>query len=118
MTLMNYRDYLGSVEFDEDERVFHGKLEFIRALVSYEAEDAEGLVQAFHDAVDDYLAHCEERGTAPERPLKGSFNVRVGPDLHRRAVIAAAHAGVSLNAFTTRALEAAVAEARKEPRAA
>ena len=118
MTLMSYKDYLGSVEFDEDERVFHGKLEFIRALISYEAEDAEGLVRAFHDAVDDYLSSCEEQGVPPERPLKGSFNVRVGPDLHRRAVIAAAHAGVSLNAFTTRALEAAVAEAAKEPRAA
>ena len=118
MTLMSYKDYLGSVEFDEDERIFHGKLEFIRALVSYEAQDAEGLIQAFHDAVDDYLAHCDEQALAPERPLKGSFNVRVGPDLHRRAVIAAAHAGVSLNAFTTRALEAAVAETIKEPRAA
>lgn len=115
---MSYRGYLGSVEFDEDERIFYGKLEFIRALVSYEAENAEGLIQAFHEAVDDYLAHCEDRGTPPERPLKGSFNVRVGPDLHRRVVIAAAHAGVSLNAFTIRALEAAVAEATKEPRAA
>jgi predicted HicB family RNase H-like nuclease len=118
MTLMSYKDYLGSVEFDEHERVFHGKLEFIRALVSYQAEDAEGLIQAFHDAVDDYLTHCEEQGVPPERPLKGSFNVRVGPDLHRRAVIAAAHAGISLNAFTTKALEAAVADDRKEPRAA
>jgi predicted HicB family RNase H-like nuclease len=118
MTLMSYRDYLGSVEFDEAERIFHGKVEFIRALVSYDAEDAEGLIQGFHDAVDDYLEHCEEQGAPPERPLKGSFNVRVGPDLHRRAVIAAAHAGLSLNALTTRALEAAVAEAAKEPRAA
>ncbi len=118
MSLMSYKDYLGSVEFDEAERIFHGKLEFIRALVSYEAEDAEGLIQAFHDAVDDYLEHCEERGVPPEKPLKGSFNVRVGPDLHRRAVIAAAHAGVSLNAFTTQALEAALAELSQEPRAA
>lgn len=118
MTFMSYRGYLGSVEFDEDERIFHGRLEFIRALVSYEATNAEGLIRAFHDAVDDYLADCEERGTSPERPLKGSFNVRVGPDLHRRAVIAAAQAGISLNAFTTRALEAALAAAAKQPRAA
>ena len=118
MNLMCYRGHHGSVELDEDERIFHGKLEFIRALVSYEATDAEGLIRAFHDAVDDYLTDCEERGVPPERPLKGSFNVRVGPDLHRRAVIAAAQAGISLNAFTTRALEAAVAEATRQPRAA
>ncbi|MHC4092670.1 MAG: antitoxin HicB [Planctomycetota bacterium] len=47
---MKYKEYLGSVEFDEDERIFHGKLLFIRALVSYEAKDAEGLVNAFRDA--------------------------------------------------------------------
>ena len=118
MTLLSHRGYLGSVEFDQDERIFYGKLEFIRGLVSYEATDAEGLIRAFHEAVDDYLADCEERGEPPEKPLKGSFNVRVGPDLHRRAVIAAAHAGISLNAFTARALEAALASAAKTPRAA
>jgi predicted HicB family RNase H-like nuclease len=110
MNLLSYKGYLGSVEFDQDERVFYGRLVFIRALVSYEAKDAEGLVRAFHEAVDDYLAHCQEEGTPPERPLKGSFNVRTGPDLHRRAVVAASRAGMSLNAFVTRALEAAVAE--------
>jgi predicted HicB family RNase H-like nuclease len=118
MSLMSYKNYLGSVEFDEDERIFHGKLEFIRALVTYEAADAQGLIRAFHDAVDDYLAHCEEQGTPPERPLKGSFNVRIGPDLHRRAVIAAAQAGLSLNAFTARALEAALGEGGKARSAA
>lgn len=118
MTLMSHRGYLGSVEFDQDERIFYGKLEFIRALVSYEATDAEGLLGAFREAVDDYIADCEERGMPPEKPLKGSFNVRVGPDLHRRAVIAAAQAGVSLNAFTARALEAALNEAVKPSHAA
>ncbi|MGH6905326.1 MAG: type II toxin-antitoxin system HicB family antitoxin [Geminicoccaceae bacterium] len=110
MNFMGYKDYLGSVEFDEDERIFYGRLEFIRGLVSYEATDAEGLVRAFRQAVDDYLAHCEEAGTPPERPLKGTFNIRTGPDLHRRAVVAASRAGMSLNAFVTRALEAAVAD--------
>ena len=85
MNLLSYKGYLGSVEFDEEERIFYGRLAFIRPLVSYEAKDAEGLVRAFHEAVDDYLAHCQEEGTPPERPLKGSFNVRTGPDLHRRA---------------------------------
>jgi predicted HicB family RNase H-like nuclease len=118
MNLLSHRGYLGSVEFDQDEGIFYGRLEFIRALVSYEATDAEGLIRAFREAVDDYLADCEERGEPPEKPLKGSFNVRVGPDLHRRAAIAAAQAGISLNAFTTRALEAALAEGAKPSRAA
>jgi predicted HicB family RNase H-like nuclease len=117
MNLMSYKGYLGSVEFDQDEGIFYGRLEFIRPLVSYEATDAEGLLHAFRQAVDDYLAHCEEQGTPPERPLKGSFNIRTGPDRHRRAVVAASRAGLSLNAFVTRALEAAVADEIGEPAA-
>jgi predicted HicB family RNase H-like nuclease len=114
MKLVSYKGYLGSVEFDQDDRIFYGRLVFIRALVSYEAKDAEALVRGFHEAVDDYLAHCEDEGAPPERPLKGSFNVRTGPDLHRRAVVTASRAGMSLNAFVTRALETAVAEEIEE----
>ncbi len=68
---MKYRDFLGSVEFDEEDRLFYGKLLVIRALVSYEATDAEGLVGAFHHAVDDYLDQCAADGVEPEKPFKG-----------------------------------------------
>jgi predicted HicB family RNase H-like nuclease len=37
MNLMSYKGYLGSVEFDESERLFYGRVAFIRALVSYDA---------------------------------------------------------------------------------
>ncbi len=70
MTLLSHRGYLGSVEFDQEERLFFGRLQFIRALVSYEAKDADGLVRAFEEAVDDYLAQCREQGIAPEKPPK------------------------------------------------
>ena len=62
---MTLTGYLGSVDLEEDEDIFQGKLEFIRALVSYEAGDTEGLVQAFRDAVDDYLSHSEEQDAVP-----------------------------------------------------
>jgi predicted HicB family RNase H-like nuclease len=110
MNPMKYKNYLGSVEFDEDDRLFYGRLLFVRALVSYKARDAEGLVSAFHEAVDDYVEQCAADGVKPEKPFKGSFNVRPGPDLHRRASVAALRAGMSLNAFVTRALEDAIAK--------
>jgi len=110
MNPMKYKDYVGSVEFDEDDRLFYGKLLFVRALVSYEAKDAEGLISAFHHVVDDYLEQCAAGGVKPEKPFKGSFNVRPGPDLHRRASVAALRAGMSLNAFVTKALDEAVAK--------
>lgn len=104
-TLLEFKGYFGSVEFSEPDEVFHGKLEFIRDLVTYEATDAKGLKTAFREAVDDYLDLCAQEGRKPDTPLKGSFNVRPGRDLHRRAMIAARQRGMSLNAVISDALE-------------
>ncbi len=103
-TMMEYKGYYGSAEFSPDDEVFHGKLEFIRDLVTYESDDAKGLKRAFHEAVDDYLALCHENGRKPQVPMKGSFNVRVGRDLHRRAMLSAHRHGVGLNDTVTEAL--------------
>jgi predicted HicB family RNase H-like nuclease len=103
--MLEYRGYLGSVLFSNDDETFHGRLEFIRDLVTYEGQDAKGLKQAFHEAVDDYLTFCKEQGKKPDEPLKGSFNVRPGRDLHRRAMLFAQREGLSLNAVVSKALE-------------
>jgi predicted HicB family RNase H-like nuclease len=103
-SMLDYKGYIGSVEYSEEDEVLHGRLEFIRDLVTYEATDAKGLKQAFHEAVDDYLALCAEQGRKPDVPLKGSFNVRPGRDLHRRAMIVARRKGLNLNAVVSEAL--------------
>ena len=102
--LLEYRDYLGSVSYSDEDETFHGRLEFIRDLVTYEGSDAKTLKAAFHEAVDDYLGLCEEQGREPQVPLKGSFNVRPGRELHRRAMLYARREGMSLNAVVTDAL--------------
>jgi predicted HicB family RNase H-like nuclease len=60
MEMMRYKGYSGSVHFSEEDLVFHGKIESIRALITYEAIDAQGLVKAFNDAVEYYLKTCGE----------------------------------------------------------
>ena len=103
--MMAYNGYHGSVHYSDEDRVFHGKIEFIRSLVSYEAKDVDALRKAFEESVDDYLALCEREGKEPETPFKGSFNVRTGPDLHRKAVLFAKSKGTNLNSLITEALE-------------
>lgn len=104
MTMLEYKGYLGSALFSDVDEVFHGKLEFIRDLVTYEAKDAKGLKRAFRQAVDDYLVFCAKQGRKPDVPLKGSFNVRPGRELHRRAAILAQRKGTNLNSVITDAL--------------
>jgi predicted HicB family RNase H-like nuclease len=104
-SMLEYKGYTGSVEYSDEDEVLHGRLEFIRDLVTYEATDAKGLKHAFHEAVDDYLALCAEQGREPDVPLKGSFNVRPGRDLHRRAMIFARRKGLNLNDVVSEALQ-------------
>lgn len=73
---MEYRGYVGSVEFSEADQLLFGKVQGIRSLISYEGTTVSELIADFHDAVDDYLAICNAEGTAPEKAFKGSFNIR------------------------------------------
>tara|TARA_Y100000588_G_C14092204_1_gene854991 strand:- start:261 stop:608 length:348 start_codon:yes stop_codon:yes gene_type:complete len=103
--MLKYKGYYGSIHFDENDLVLYGKVEFIKALINYEGESAADLKKAFEEAVDDYLVMCEQENMKPEKPFKGTFNVRVGEWLHEKATIAATDRGIKLNEFVKQALE-------------
>ena len=106
---MEYKGYIGSVEFSEEDELFFGKVMGIRSLISYEGTTAKELITDFHTAIDDYLAMCEAEGIHPEKAYKGSFNIRISPDLHKQAVICATSRQMSLNSFVENALRLLVA---------
>ena len=81
-------------------------------MISYEGTTAKELIDDFHGAVDDYLALCEAENITPEKAYKGSFNVRISPELHKQAVISAMSKNISLNSFVENALRASIAMAQ------
>ena len=98
--IMQYKGYIGSVEFSENDRGLFGEVQGIRSLISYEGTTVQELLDDFHGAVDDYLALCEAEGTEPETAYKGSLNVRFkNPDTHRQAAIYAMTHNQTLNSF-------------------
>ena len=101
---IHYRDYVGSIEFSEEEEVFHGRVIGIKSMIAFEGDSVKTLIEDFRNAVDEYLEFCAKKGIQPERPFKGSFNVRIQPELHRKAALAAATRGLSLNAFVEDAI--------------
>lgn len=111
---LQYRGYLGTVEFSAEDHVFYGKVDQIRSLVSFEGADVEGLETAFRDAVDDYLETCSELGLEPEKPFEGTFNVRTGQERHRRAALYASNHSKSLNQVVNDALDAHLALQARE----
>ena len=86
---IQYKDYVGSIEFSEEDKIFYGKVLGIRSLISYEGENATELIDDFHQAVDDYLELCKKSGQTPETAFKGSFNVRISPELHKKVFVIA-----------------------------
>ncbi len=102
---IKYKGYVGSVEFSEEDGIFYGKVMGIRSLISYEGENAKELLDDFHGAVDDYLDACKADGRQPETAFKGSFNIRLSPDLHKKLYIYSTSHQMSINKYIEETLE-------------
>lgn len=101
---LEYKGYVGSAEVSFEDQLLVGKLLFIQDTITYVASTPAELETAFKEAVDDYLDTCKELGDAPDVPCKGSFNVRVGPELHKEMAIAARRKGAGLNDLVREAI--------------
>lgn len=65
---MKYKGYSARPEYSAEDQVFYGRILGIDDLVNFESENAEGLEEEFHKAVDDYLEFCAEIGKQPQMP--------------------------------------------------
>jgi predicted HicB family RNase H-like nuclease len=110
--MMEYKGYIGKVEFDDEMGIFHGEVLGTRDVVTFQGRSVGELKTAFQESVDDYLAFCKQRGEEPDKPFSGEFITRVPPDLHRQVNLAARISGKSLNAWVAEQLQAAVARVR------
>jgi predicted HicB family RNase H-like nuclease len=100
--ILEYKGYHTKVEYIAENDCLYGKIEGINDLVTFEAHDLKSVKKEFHDAVDGYLAFCEEIGQEPQKEFKGLFNVRINPELHRKLSMDADKEGISMNALIER----------------
>ena len=107
---MEYKGYIGKVEFDDDAGIFHGEVINVRAVITFQGESVQEIRQAFQDSIEDYLEFCASRNEDPEKPFSGTFTVRIPPELHRKIYIQARTANKSLNHWVSETFEHAVAE--------
>jgi predicted HicB family RNase H-like nuclease len=112
MNTMNHGGYTARIEFDERDNLFIGRILGLRSIISFHGETVAQLRREFAAAVKDYLNDCEERGVAPEKPASGKLLLRVPPEVHSRAIVAAQAEGKSLNQWATEALQRAAVEAQ------
>jgi len=106
---MEYKGYLGTVEYDAQGKIFHGDIINTRDVITFQGTTVKEIEQAFKDSINDYIAWCKEDGVEPEKPYSGKFNVRLSPELHRQAAILAKKNHISLNSFVEKALNDKIA---------
>ena len=102
---IQYKEYIGSVHFNAEDEVFFGKIEGVEDLVSFEGNSVSDLKNAFIESVEDYINLCKTSGKQNEKSYKGSFNVRIAPEIHKKAKRLAIMQGISLNQFIQKAVE-------------
>ncbi len=103
-SLLMYKNYNGTVEYSADDECLFGKVIGLKSLISYEGNSVHELKQDFEEAIDRYFEDCAQRNIAPEQPFKGSFNVRISPELHRGIALYAIQHGQSLNSVVEEAI--------------
>ncbi len=102
--LLSYKNYNGTVEYSREDNCLFGKIVGIKSLLSYEGNSVQELEQGFRNVIEEYLADCKKRNVEPEQPYKGTFNVRISPELHRNIAVYAIEHGKSLNAAVEEAI--------------
>jgi len=101
---MEYKGYMGTVEYDDEAKIFHGDVINTKDVITFQGTTVKEIERAFKDSVNDYIAWCKEEGVEPEKPYSGRFNVRLSPQLHRQIAILAKKRRVSLNNFVEKAI--------------
>ena len=107
---LEHKGFYGTAEYSSEEEVFYGKIIGINNLITFEGDSVTSLKDSFTEAVEDYIALCKEVGEHPLKSFKGSFNVRLSPELHRKAFVSAAIRHMSLNAFVELAIASQLTE--------
>ena len=102
--LLSYKNYNGTVEYSKEDDCLFGKVVGIKSLLSYEGDSVKKLEQDFQNVIDEYLDDCRKRNVEPEKPYKGTFNVRISPELHRNIAVYAIEHGKTLNAVVEEAI--------------
>lgn len=106
--MMEYKGYHAQVEFDSDDNLFIGKVYGISDSLNFHGTSVEELEEMFCQSIDNYLEMCRKTGKNPDKEFKGSFNIRISPELHKTIAMCAAQKGISLNQYVVSALESSV----------
>jgi predicted HicB family RNase H-like nuclease len=108
MNTMTYKGYTARIDFDDRDAIFVGRVLGVKAIIGFHGETVTELRADFEAAIDFMIEDCKAHGEIPEKPASGKLMLRVSPEVHAAALIAAQSAGKSLNQWAAEVLGGAV----------
>lgn len=103
--ILTYKGFIGSVHYAAEDRVLYGKVEGVNDLITFEGSTVDELEVGFKSMIDEHIKDCQSTNSPIEKSYKGNLNIRLSPELHKKAAHNAAMRGVSLNQYINDALK-------------
>ena len=104
-SLMEYNGYHAKIDYDQDDQIFVGHVIGINDSISFHGGSVKELTREFRNAVENYLEYCKKAKKEPDKEYKGSFNIRIKPEQHRKLALHAANEGITINQLVARAID-------------
>ncbi len=95
------------ITYDPDIDMFRGEFVGLNGGADFYADDVAGLHREGAASLDAFKDECAKRGIEPRKNFSGKFVLRVDPEVHQAAAIAAAASGESLNQWVATAIKEA-----------
>jgi len=108
MNTLSHKGFIGTFNYVEEDEILFGKIEGVTDLVTFQGTSIDEVKAAYIEAVEDYIFLCAEVGKEPMKSFKGSFNVRLSPQLHRQVSMEAVKHNMNLNQFIQKTLEQSI----------
>ncbi len=102
--VLTYKGFIGSVNYSATDHCFFGKIEGINDLITFEGITVDELEKSFREMVNLHIEDCQREGKPVEKSYKGSFNVRISRELHKKAAQTAIAKGITLNQLVKKAI--------------
>ena len=109
-SMLEYKGYHATIEYDAEDEIFVGEVFGITDWLNFHGNSIDELKNTFSQCIDNYLELCKKVGKNPDKEFKGTFNVRIPPELHKKAALAAAEQKITLNQYVVRAISKSVEE--------
>lgn len=103
--IMNINGYKAVIAFDPETELFRGEFIGLNGGADFYADNVAQLKREGELSLKVFLEMCEEKGIEPFKQYSGKFNIRLSPELHKAAVIAATAQNLSLNEWINQTLE-------------